>query len=97
MVLDQARLWQNEGAAIEVKIPGRTTVNAKLPVTATGVGKVDLVVWLESFSLMLVASNQVLLSDAEAEAEAELELNCAELDPEAEAEIEFMLCKEPDG
>lgn len=37
-------------AAIEVKIPGQTTVTAKLPVTATGVGKVDLVVWLESFS-----------------------------------------------
>ena len=37
-------------AAIEVKIPGLTTVTAKLPVKATGVGKVDLVVWLESFS-----------------------------------------------
>jgi len=37
-------------AAIEVKIPGLTTVTAKLPVQATGVGRVDLVVWLESFS-----------------------------------------------
>jgi hypothetical protein len=37
-------------AAIEVKIPGLTTVTAKLPVRATGVGKVDLVVWLESFA-----------------------------------------------
>ncbi len=36
-------------AAIAVKIPGLTTVTAKLPVKATGVGKVDLVVWLESF------------------------------------------------
>jgi hypothetical protein len=36
-------------AAIAVKIPGLTTVTAKLPVRATGVGKVDLVVWLESF------------------------------------------------
>lgn len=35
-------------AAIAVKIPGLTTVTAKLPVKATGVGKVDLVVWLES-------------------------------------------------
>ena len=37
-------------AAIAVKIPGLTTVTAKLPVRATGVGKVDLVVWLESFA-----------------------------------------------
>jgi hypothetical protein len=37
-------------AAIEVKIPGLTTITAKLPVQATGVGRVDLVVWLESFS-----------------------------------------------
>jgi hypothetical protein len=37
-------------AAIAVKIPGLTTITAKLPVRATGVGKVDLVVWLESFA-----------------------------------------------
>jgi hypothetical protein len=37
-------------AAIAVKIPGSTTITAKLPVRATGVGKVDLVVWLESFA-----------------------------------------------
>ena len=56
-------------AAIEVKIPGSTTVTAKLPVTATGVGKVDLVVWLESFSGNSLNEKTIIHINVNADAE----------------------------
>ena len=56
-------------AAIEVKIPGRTTINAKLPVNATGVGKVDLVVWLESFSGNSLNEKTIIHVNVNADAE----------------------------
>lgn len=56
-------------AAIEVKIPARTTVTAKLPVTATGVGKVDLVVWLKSFSGHSLDEKTIIHVNVNADAE----------------------------
>ena len=59
-------------AAIEVKIPGRTTINAKLPVTATGVGQVDLVVWLESFSGNSLNEKTIIHVNVNADAETSM-------------------------
>lgn len=59
-------------AAIEVKIPGRTTVTAKLPVKATGVGKVDLVVWLESFSGVRLNEQAFIKVNVNADAETNI-------------------------
>ena len=59
-------------AAIEVKIPGRTTINAKLPVTATGVGQVDLVVWLESFSGHSLNEKTIIHVNVNADAETSM-------------------------
>ena len=47
-------------AAIEVSVPAETAITAKLPVQATGVGDVDLVVWLETFSGLGLDSKAVL-------------------------------------
>lgn len=46
--------------AIEVTIPAQTTITAKLPVTATGVGNVNLLVWLETFSGLSLGSKAEL-------------------------------------
>ena len=59
-------------AAIEVKIPGQTTINAKLPVTATGVGQVDLVVWLESFSGNSLNEKTIIHVNVNADAETSM-------------------------
>lgn len=59
-------------AAIEVKIPGRTTITAKLPVKATGVGKVDLVVWLESFSGVRLNEQAFIKVNVNADAETNI-------------------------
>ena len=56
-------------AAIEVKIPARTTITAKLPVSATGVGKVDLVVWLKSFSGQSLNEKTIIHVNVNADAE----------------------------
>lgn len=56
-------------AAIEVKIPARTTITAKLPVTATGVGRVDLVVWLKSFSGHSLNEKTIIKVNVNADAE----------------------------
>lgn len=59
-------------AAIEVKIPGNTTITAKLPVKATGVGKVDLVVWLESFSGVRLNEQVFIKVNVNADAETNI-------------------------
>ena len=46
--------------AIEVVVPAQTAITAKLPVQATGVGNVDLQVWLETFSGLSLNSKAVL-------------------------------------
>lgn len=56
-------------AAIEVKIPAGTTITAKLPVSATGVGKVDLVVWLSSFSGYSLNEKTIIHVNVNADAE----------------------------
>jgi hypothetical protein len=44
-------------------------VTAKLPVTATGVGKVDLVVWLKSFSGHSLDEKTIIHVNVNADAE----------------------------
>ncbi len=46
--------------AIEVTVPAQTAITAKLPVQATGVGNVDLNVWLETFSGLSLNSKATL-------------------------------------
>ena len=46
--------------AIEVTVPAETAITAKLPVQATGVGNVDVVVWLETFSGLSLDSKATL-------------------------------------
>ena len=59
-------------AAIAVKIPGSTTITAKLPVRATGVGKVDLVVWLESFGGYRLNEQMFIKVNVNADAETNI-------------------------
>ncbi|MFM1973484.1 MAG: hypothetical protein RLZZ345_568 [Actinomycetota bacterium] len=59
-------------AAIAVKIPGATTITAKLPVRATGVGKVDLVVWLESFGGYRLNEQMFIKVNVNADAETNI-------------------------
>lgn len=46
--------------AVEVIVPAETAITAKLPVQATGVGNVDLLVWLETFSGLNLNSSATL-------------------------------------
>lgn len=55
---DNARISVPE--AIEVTVPAQSAITAKLPVTATGVGDVNLSVWLETFSGLNLNSKNVM-------------------------------------
>ena len=56
-------------SAIEILVPAETAVTAKLPVQATGVGNVDLIVWLETFSGLTLDSKATLHINVNPDAE----------------------------
>ncbi|MFM6963239.1 MAG: DUF6049 family protein [Micrococcales bacterium] len=55
--------------ALEVIVPAETAITAKLPVRATGVGQVDLLVWLETFSGLNLNSKATLHINVNPDAE----------------------------
>ena len=55
--------------AVEVKVPGETTVTAKIPVSAVANGKVLLRAWLETFSGVKLGKAVVLSMNVNADIE----------------------------
>ena len=56
-------------AAVEVKVPGETTVTAKIPVNAVANGKVLLRAWIETFSGVQIGRAVVLSMNVNADME----------------------------
>jgi hypothetical protein len=56
-------------SAVEVKIPGETTVTAKIPVNAVANGKVLLRTWIETFSGVKIGRAVVLSMNVNADIE----------------------------
>ncbi len=74
-VADNARISVPE--AIEVTVPALSAVTAKLPVTATGVGDVNLSVWLETFSGLNLNSKNVMHINVNPSAETSIVIGFA--------------------
>ena len=66
-------------AAVEVKVPGGTTVTAKIPVEAVANGKVLLRAWIETFSGVQIGRAVVLSMNVNADIELAMLISFAAL------------------
>lgn len=66
-------------AAVEIKIPGETTVTAKIPVEAVANGKVLLRAWIETFSGVQIGRAVVISMNVNADIELAMLLSFAGL------------------
>lgn len=74
-VADSGRISVPE--AIEVTVPAETAITAKLPVSATGVGNVNLTVWLETFSGLKLDSKATIHINVNPSAEVSIVIGFA--------------------